>query len=203
MHVTPGTPTVLANATQVEQALVNLCTNAVLAMGGRKGSVHMTLTAATLDSPVCDRLGVRAGPYVAVRVQDSGAGMSAQTLARIFEPFFTTREVGQGTGLGLSVVHGIMQTHQGAIDVDSELGQGSTFTLYFPSPTTPRPHPHPAEPLPTPVIKGAGRHVLYVDDDEALVFLIARVMRRKGFYRDHVHRSAAGTGSGASPSPIL
>ncbi|MFO1263262.1 MAG: response regulator [Rhodoferax sp.] len=180
VHVTPGTPTVLANATQVEQALVNLCTNAVLAMGGRKGSVHMTLTAATLDSPVCDRLGVRAGPYVAVRVQDSGAGMSAQTLARIFEPFFTTREVGQGTGLGLSVVHGIMQTHQGAIDVDSELGQGSTFTLYFPAtdntPATPAP-----EPLPTPVIKGAGRHVLYVDDDEALVFLIARVMRRKGF----------------------
>ena len=108
--------------------------------------------------------------------------MSQQTVQRIFEPFFTTRQVGQGTGLGLSVVHGIMQTHQGAVDVHSTPGQGSTFTLYFPLPG----HPHaPVSSSPAaadiPEVLGRGRHVLYVDDDQALVFLVTRVLQRKGF----------------------
>jgi CheY-like chemotaxis protein len=100
-------------------------------------------------------------------------------MQRIFEPFFTTRQVGQGTGLGLSVVHGIMQTHQGAIDVQSAVGVGSVFTLYFPA-TTQMPQIAP-EPEPVPEVKGSGRHVMYVDDDQALVFLVTRVLTRKGF----------------------
>jgi CheY-like chemotaxis protein len=106
--------------------------------------------------------------------------MSSETMGRIFEPFFTTRVVGQGTGLGLSVVHGIMQTHQGAVDVQSAPGHGSVFTLYFPT-TEEQPQAPVMEPLHTEPVQGNGRHVMYVDDDQALVFLIARVLTRKGF----------------------
>jgi two-component system, cell cycle sensor histidine kinase and response regulator CckA len=105
--------------------------------------------------------------------------MTPSTIERIFEPFFTTRQVGQGTGLGLSVVHGIMQTHQGGIDVQSTLGKGSVFTLYFP---TTREQPTVfAEPPAAQQIHGNGQRVMYVDDDQALVFLIVRALTRKGF----------------------
>jgi PAS domain S-box-containing protein len=178
--ITPGTAPVLADTTQVEQALLNLCTNAYLSMNGQKGSVTIELGSAELTQPECGRIGLPAGTYVAVRVRDTGSGMSPETLGRIFEPFFTTRVVGQGTGLGLSVVHGIMQTHQGAIDVQSTLGVGSTFTLYFPPTVQTAVAAHVEPPSPAP-ISGQGRHVMYVDDDQALIFLIARVLKRKGF----------------------
>ncbi len=178
--VAPGTAPILADTTQVEQALLNLGTNGMLAIGSRKGSLTITLGSAELVQPGSGRLGLSPGPYVTISVRDTGNGMSAETLARIFEPFFTTREVGQGTGLGLSVVHGIMQTHQGAIDVQSTPGEGSIFTLYFP-PTRERAVAAVTEQPSTEPIRGRGRHVMYVDDDQALIFLIARVLKRKGF----------------------
>lgn len=174
-HSTP----VLADATQVEQALLNLCTNAILAIGDQRGSVTVTLGRRKLQAPECRRIGVPAGEYVSLSVQDTGKGMEPATLERIFEPFFTTRQVGQGTGLGLSVVHGIMRTHLGGIDVHSRPGEGSTFHLYFPAteqaidltPEAPAPH----------AVQGSGQRIMYVDDDQALVFLVERVLRRKGF----------------------
>ncbi|MES2951719.1 MAG: ATP-binding protein [Pseudomonadota bacterium] len=178
----PHTAAILADTTQVEQALLNLCTNALLAIGSKKGSLTIELASVELVQPLSGRLGLPNGRYVTVAVRDTGNGMTPETLARIFEPFFTTREVGQGTGLGLSVVHGIMQAHQGAIDVQSVPGAGSVFTLYFP-PTQQTAVPLAAEVVitePEPII-GKGRHVMYVDDDQALVFLIARVLKRKGF----------------------
>ena len=171
---------VLADATQVEQALLNLCTNAILAVGTDKGWVRIEVGNTRLDFPQCSRIGLAPGRYVDLSVKDSGSGMTPATLQRIFEPFFTTRQVGQGTGLGLSVVHGIMQTHQGGIDVNSSPGLGSTFHLYFPVCEL----EIPAPPLPAaaaPAVHGQGRHVMYVDDDQALVFLVERVLRRKGF----------------------
>lgn len=170
---------VLADATQVEQALLNLCTNAILAIGTERGSVTMELGAADLEQADAGRIGLLPAHYVTLAVRDTGNGMSPATLERIFEPFFTTRQVGQGTGLGLSVVHGIMRTHQGGIDVQSTLGQGSEFTLYFPS-TLEKVIASP-EPLPAARVQGQGRHVMYVDDDQALVFLVTRVLTRKGF----------------------
>jgi CheY-like chemotaxis protein/anti-sigma regulatory factor (Ser/Thr protein kinase) len=171
---------VLADATQVEQALLNLCTNAILAVGSNKGTVAIALAQTRLSPSQGERLGMPGGDYVTLTVQDSGNGIPVNTLERIFEPFFTTRQVGQGTGLGLSVVHGIMQTHQGGIDVQSAPGEGSRFTLYFPvtAERAPPPAPEPAMP---PDIQGQGKHVMYVDDDQALVFLVARVLKRKGF----------------------
>lgn len=170
---------VLADATQAEQALLNLCTNAILAVGTERGSVTMELGAVDLDQPDCGRMGLPPARYVTLTVRDTGNGMSPVTLERIFEPFFTTRQVGQGTGLGLSVVHGIMQTHQGGIDVQSTPGQGSVFTLYFPS--TQEKSVASIEAAPAIQVQGKGRHVMYVDDDQALVFLVTRVLTRKGF----------------------
>ncbi len=175
-------PAVLADATQVEQALLNLCTNAFLAVGQDKGTVSIDLSTGHIDTLRSEQLGIAEGHYAILAVEDSGNGMSAPTLERIFEPFFTTRQVGQGTGLGLSVVHGIMQTHQGVVDVQSSVGVGSVFTLYFP--TTGQavaPVAVAAVTLGPTTDTGKGRTVMYVDDDQALVFLVKRVLTRKGY----------------------
>src|SRR5205814_4727110 len=122
-----------ADATQVQQVLMNLCTNAWHALPDGAGRIHIGLDATSLDEAAAQRLGgLPGGRYAHLWVSDTGIGMDAATRERIFEPFFTTKPVGQGTGLGLSVVHGILSAHHGAIDVDSEPGQGSTFHLYFP-----------------------------------------------------------------------
>ncbi|MDE2417663.1 MAG: response regulator [Burkholderiales bacterium] len=173
-------PPVLADATQVEQALLNVCTNAILSMGTDKGTVSITLGQTPLTDPLSGRLGLAPGGYVTLSVQDTGSGMTAATMERIFEPFYTTRQVGQGTGLGLAVVHGIMQTHQGAIDVQSALGQGSQFTLYFPI-TEQAAFATPIEPEVFKEVQGKGKRILYVDDDQSLVFLVTRALTRKGF----------------------
>jgi CheY-like chemotaxis protein len=106
--------------------------------------------------------------------------MSEATLQRVFEPFFTTKPVGQGTGLGLAVVHGIMRAHLGAVNVRSRPGAGSQFTLLFPVSDAPL-LPTVAAPAVADIGMGAGQRVMYVDDDEALVFLVKRVLTRKGY----------------------
>lgn len=196
MQLQAGLPPVLADATQVEQALLNLCTNAVHAIqgqGGERGSIHVEAATVQPDQRLTERLGLAPIDYVALTVRDSGPGMEAATLERIFEPFFTTKPVGQGTGLGLAVVHGVMRTHEGGVDVQSTPGQGSRFTLYFPvatGQTTAPPAPAPAAPAApaTPSATAAATftprqkpHVMYVDDDQALVFLVQRLLRRRGY----------------------
>ena len=183
MQITPGLPTVLADHTQVEQAVFNLCTNAVQAIGEARGTVRIVLSSITPDAAQCVRLGLAPGDYACLAVHDNGPGIAEDVLQRIFEPFFTTKEVGQGTGLGLAVVHGVMRSHAGAVDVQSTPGQGSVFTLYFPAaqladiPVEP-----PAAVLPVPTsVQGQDQHVMYVDDDQALVFMVERLLRRRGF----------------------
>ena len=113
-------------------------------------------------------------------MRDTGNGIDTDTLQRVFEPFFTTKPVGQGTGLGLAVVHGIMRTHLGTVDVQSTPGAGTVFTLYFPADTEAT-LPAVTETPPPKAVRGMGQHVMYVDDDEALVFLVERALTRKGF----------------------
>ncbi|MGA2053654.1 MAG: PAS domain S-box protein, partial [Opitutales bacterium] len=126
-------PAVLADATQVHQVVMNLCTNASHAMKDRAGRLGVRLEKFTVDKLLAGaNAGLRAGPYVRLSVSDTGHGMSRATVERIFEPFFTTKGPGEGTGLGLSVVHGIMQSHGGAITVYSQPGEGTVFHLYFP-----------------------------------------------------------------------
>ena len=181
VNIDPDTPSVLADATQVEQALLNLCTNAIQAIGTQRGTVSIELghnLTAQADRP--ERRGVARGPHVSLAVRDSGGGIDAQTLERVFEPFFTTKPVGQGTGLGLAVVHGIMRTHLGTVDVQSTPNSGSLFTLYFPV-ADDSAAPSATPPRKPRAVHGMGKHVMYVDDDEALVFLVERVLTRKGF----------------------
>lgn len=179
-------PAILADATQVEQAVLNLCTNAIQAMAGSRGHVAVQAQAEHPDARARERLGLAPGRYVSVVVRDSGPGIDPETLARVFEPFFTTKPVGQGTGLGLAVVHGVMRAHGGAVDVRSDLGQGSSFTLYFPAADDTVFAADPAHSSPVPLLPdeaedGLARHVMYVDDDQALVFLVQRLLRRRGY----------------------
>lgn len=129
-----ATPQVLADATQIYQVLMNLCTNAWHALNKQSGDIVVDLAAVRLTQPVHSLFAtLPPGHYACLCVRDTGCGMDSETVARIFEPFYTTKPVGQGTGLGLSLVHGIVRGHEGTIVVDSYLGKGTTISVYFPA----------------------------------------------------------------------
>jgi|GEM_PF-2734017 len=181
-HFAPSLPPVLADATQVHQILVNLATNAAHAIGRTSGWIDFRLGEFVLTENSTDAaFRLRPGRYVRLAVADSGCGMDRATLERIFDPFFTTKPAGGGTGLGLSVVHGIMRRHEGRIGVDSQPGRGSTFYLDFPvadaGAHTVAEHPAASPPPPA---ANRGVRILYVDDEEPLVFLATRLLQRAG-----------------------
>lgn len=173
-----GDLTILADPTQVHQIIMNLGTNALHAMR-EKGVLEFRLSVAEVDAELArSSPDLREGRFLRLSVSDSGCGMNRATLDRIFEPFFTTKPQGEGTGLGLSVVHGIMKSHDGAITVYSEPGKGTAFQLYFPVvQATGVEAPVFAHDVP----RGQGQHILYVDDEEPLVFLATRMLERLGY----------------------
>ena len=186
-----GVPQVLADATQIEQVLLNLVTNAVQAMGSRQGHIAIRLDATTSEAMLLQGQTTllqlhakRPGHLVRLAVKDDGPGMDAATISRVFEPFFTTKPVGEGTGLGLSVAHGIVQKHEGTIRVHSQPGQGTTFTVYLPAIEVQSPAQAPVKDkevvTPASTLTG-GKSILYVDDDGALVKLVTRLLKRRGF----------------------
>ena len=165
----PDAPAVRAVASQVQQVIMNLGTNAWHAMRDRSGRLEVKLVSINVDTHLAKmQPNLHPGHYARLSISDTGQGMDRKTLDRIFEPFFTTKEPGKGTGLGLAVVHGIMQNHEGAIAVYSEHGKGTTFHLYFPAcsedvveidaPEKALPHGH-------------GERILYVDDEDLLAQL--------------------------------
>ena len=185
----PDAPAVLADATQVEQVLLNLGANAWHAIEhqARPGMIGLSLRACDLLAGQAPDAGaafvsgeVPPGRYACITLQDNGCGMDKGTVARIFEPFFTTKPVDKGTGLGLAVVHGIVQEHGASIEVHSVPGEGSIFRLYFPAAQAADEalRTSPAEAVP---VHGQGRHVLFVDDDESIVFLMTRLLERQGY----------------------
>jgi CheY-like chemotaxis protein/anti-sigma regulatory factor (Ser/Thr protein kinase) len=177
----PDAPAVLADATQVKQVLLNLCGNAVQAIQdqGGPGTVEISLCADT-QVEAGTRVELKPGRYACLTVRDSGPGMDEATRSHIFEPFFTTKPMGKGTGLGLAVVHGIVKSHEANIFVDSVPGQGSAFSIYFTA--IDAPVEEPASPMAgAAAVDGAGKHVLYVDDEEAIIFLMKRLLERQGF----------------------
>jgi CheY-like chemotaxis protein len=173
------TPTVLANETAIHQVIMNLGTNAWHAMRPHPGllKVDMRTMEADVDF-VKTHPDLAPGEYVVLSVSDSGKGMDRATLERVFEPFFTTKDVGEGTGLGLAVVHGIMRAHEGAITVYSEPGQGTVFHMYFP---VLRAEPPGRETEEAPIPAGQGQHVLLVDDEEVLARLGKLMLERLGY----------------------
>ena len=127
-----GDAAVLGDATQIHQVVMNLCANAVQAMR-TGGTLSVTLRAMRLtEAERVSTTQLAPGGYVKLAVRDTGTGIAPQVLERIFDPFFTTKSAGLGTGLGLSLVHGIVADLGGGVDLDSEVGVGSTFTVYLP-----------------------------------------------------------------------
>ncbi len=167
---------VLANSAQIHQILVNLCTNAAHAMRETGGVLRVALEPVDVDERLAEEHNnLRPGPYARLMVQDTGGGMDETTLQRIFEPFFTTKDIGEGTGLGLSVVHGIVINHGGEIVVASESGEGTTVTVYFP-------HTEKSEETTEEIVDVSGtEHVLFVDDEPAIVTLGRRMLERLGY----------------------
>jgi CheY-like chemotaxis protein len=168
----------LADPTQIQQVLMNLGSNAAHAMRDRGGVLEIGLEGTDLDErAVAEYIDLRPGPYLKLTVKDTGQGMSPEVRARIFEPFFTTKKLGEGTGMGLAVVHGIVKSHGGTITAASEPGRGSTFTLYLPKLTGARLAEAPrTEELPT----GSGR-VLFVDDEDLQVRAMSKLLEHLGY----------------------
>lgn len=175
-------PNVLADASEIHQIIMNLCTNAAHAMGDGPGQLTVALENFVMGSEMgAPQPVLRNGDYVRLSVSDTGHGMDEATQSRIFEPFFTTKAPGEGTGLGLAVVHGIMQSHEGAITVYSHRGEGTTFHLYFPA--------YVGEEIEAAVQKSAApwgnkERILYVDDEILLTTMGKRILERLGYIVD-------------------
>jgi len=187
----PDAPMVLADATQIEQVLLNLCTNAwqVMRGPGHAGVIEIRLEAHVVVAGEYKgpeqrsrggRVALCPGRYTRLTVRDNGPGMDQATRSRIFEPFFTTKPAGEGTGLGLAVVHGIAQGHEASIEVQSARGEGTRFCIYFPAATTPAASVPARIPATAPE-HGGGKRILCVDDDESIVFLMTRLLERRGY----------------------
>jgi two-component system, cell cycle sensor histidine kinase and response regulator CckA len=176
----PGSKTVLVDTAQMEQALTNLCLNARDAMPGG-GIVRLSTGVAHLDDEFCRRRPwARTGDFARLIVSDTGTGIPPDNLSRIFEPFFTTKQRGRGTGMGLAMVYGIIQQHGGFIHADSNLGTGTSFSIYLP--LTPAPLRRVEEEMvvvadPDPG-HAAAETILLAEDDESVHEFTLRVERR-------------------------
>jgi PAS domain S-box-containing protein len=177
----PACPPVLADPGQLHQVLVNLLTNAAQAIGPGAGRIEIQVAAVEVDAEaVRQRPQLRTGRFVRLSVEDNGCGMDAATLARLFEPFFTTKPQGAGTGLGMAVVHGIVQRHDGAIVVYSEPGKGTNLMVYLPvheavlSASTDAGAAAPSRP-------GRGERVLVVDDEAYVLQAATGILARLGY----------------------
>lgn len=172
-------PPVLADSTQIHQVLVNLGTNAWHAIGDQPGCIEIRLHPLEVtESEAASLEGCRAGRFACLSVRDTGKGMEPETLRRIFDPFFTTKQPGEGTGLGLSVVHGIVQAHDGFISVVSRPGRGATFKVLLPVATSTETAHHPTD---TPPQRGEGARVMLIDDESSLVVLGKRMLEYLGY----------------------
>ncbi len=169
-----------ADGDQLHQVLMNLGTNAVHALRSQGGVIEVTVEQRHADPALLTRLpGLRLGSYAVLVVQDHGEGMAEETVARVFEPFFTTKARGEGTGLGLAVVHGIVQEHGGALEVISKLGEGTCVTVYLPLDCGEE--AHPSEASVRGVLRGHGEHILLVEDDVSVAHGLAGLLARIGY----------------------
>ncbi len=171
---------IMADPTSIHQIVVNLCTNSLHAMENEKGILSVSLQRKEISAEeITGEPDVSPGPFVVLEVNDTGQGMNQATTERIFDPYFTTKEVGKGTGLGLAVIHGIIQDYHGFIRVKSELGQGTTFYVHLPvlqQEISTKDETKTAELIPT----GTER-ILVVDDESMIVNINKTVLERLGY----------------------
>ncbi len=176
----PDLPDILADRTQIHQALLNLCVNARDAMPNG-GSITIKAEQRTQEQvhkrfPTADE-----EMYVCISVSDTGVGMDEATYLRVFDPFFTTKEKGKGTGLGLSVVYGIVQSHHGFIDIESHIGQGTTFSLFLPAPHTANKNVEQVQPvIEKPV--GGTETILLVEDEYLILKIVRKLLKSHGYH---------------------
>jgi PAS domain S-box-containing protein len=174
----PGLPNILADPSQIHQVLMNLGTNAAHAMRKQGGALEIVVGKTVVtEAKARAGVGLNPGLYLRFLVRDTGEGMSPEIMQRIFEPFYTTKPAGEGTGLGLSVVHGIVKAHDGAISVTSEPGMGSSFEIYLPAVEEGAASSSAGREMP----KGQGQKILYVDDELALCRLVEHSLARCGY----------------------
>ena len=173
--VEPKTPRIRADPTQFHQVLINLVTNALQAVASQGGKIRIAVGPAFIQSASAERPAL--GRYCRLAVSDNGSGIDPKLRSRIFDPFFTTKGPGSGTGLGLSVVHGIVNTYGGFIEVDSQPGQGSSFQVYFPAVDTAETPAEPAAELPM----GQGEEILILDDELLLLDALRRLLEKRNY----------------------
>ncbi len=170
----------LVDAIQIEQVVINLCTNAWQAMGSQGGIIQIGLRALPMDAEPDIASLLSAGPHALLWVADDGHGMDDATRERAFEPFFTTKPAGKGSGLGLSVVHGILKSHEGTIRLKTEPRRGTRFDVFLPAVGAPEPKDLPVAVQPVDAT-GHGERVLYLDDDDVMPLMVERLLQRAGY----------------------
>jgi signal transduction histidine kinase/ActR/RegA family two-component response regulator len=166
------------DATQIQQVLLNLCANAAHAMEEDGGVLEIRLCEQQMDEAAAEAVPhVDPGSYLRLTVADTGKGITEDILQRIFDPFFTTKAMGKGTGMGLSVVHGIVRAHGGAVQVESVLGKGSRFHIYLPRVSEACRRPEAEE----KALAGGKEHILFVDDEVMLTDMGRQMLERLGY----------------------
>jgi PAS domain S-box-containing protein len=177
-HFPPDLWTVMGDATQLHQVLLNLCVNARDAMP-QGGSIRLNAENVDIDQHFASmNPGAQLGPHVVLRASDTGTGMSPETMEKIFDPFFTTKEVGKGTGLGLATVIGIVKSHGGFLTVQSELGVGTTFSVFLPASQEKSGDTAKEE---EPIARGNGELVLVVDDEPPIREALVRTLTANNY----------------------
>jgi len=178
-HFPPDLWTVLGDATQLHQVLLNLCVNARDAMP-KGGTITLSAENVNIDQHFASmNPGAQLGPHVALRSADTGSGMTPEVMEKIFDPFFTTKEVGKGTGLGLATVIGIVKSHGGFLTVQSEVGVGTTFSVFLPS--SQDANAGAAEKEEAPIDGGKNELVLVVDDEAPIREALVRTLTANGY----------------------
>ncbi|MCX7634148.1 MAG: ATP-binding protein [Syntrophales bacterium] len=181
-NVAKGDMTILANVSQIHQVIMNLCTNAAQAMHLSGGILTVEVTTTWMEE--ANTLTLAPGEYVCLAVKDTGTGIEKEILPRIFEPFFTTKKPGEGTGLGLSVVYGIVKAARGAVTVASTVGAGTQFHVYFPK-TKGKEEPFAHE---MPLLSTGKGNIIFVDDEQDLIDIGEKMLKSLG-YTVHKHLS--------------
>ncbi len=175
----PSVGLIMADSTQIHQVVMNLCTNAYHAMRECGGVLNVGLEKVSIGPKDAEgQPGLSPGAYVLLSVSDTGCGMNRDVLDRIFDPYFTTKKEGEGTGLGLAVVHGIVKGHGGLLSVYSEPGKGSTFKVYFPLLDQPE---HDVAAEPKSALPQGRERLLFVDDEPALASVGKRILESLGY----------------------
>ena len=169
---------IMGNSTQLHRIMMNLCTNAAHAMENKGGALEIILKDITIDRvPMRGNSHLKSGNYIEIKVSDTGDGIAPQIIDKIFEPYFTTKGPGEGTGMGLAMVHGIVETYGGKIFVESKLGKGTIFTIYLPVAREGKAHQqYKVKELPT-----GQERILFVDDEAQIAKMASRMLGQLGY----------------------